>query len=54
MARLGTRFKLLREFVAFARQSRMYWIVPLMLILGLMAFVVAVGQISAPLLYTLF
>ena len=54
MSRVGYSFKLLREFVGFARERRVYWIVPLVVILGVAAFLIVVGQSSAPLIYTLF
>lgn len=54
MARLGYAGKLLKEFVDFARQNRMYWIVALILLLGLASFLVVSSQAMAPLLYTLF
>jgi hypothetical protein len=54
MARFSDSFKLLAEFIAFARENRAYWIIPLIIFLGLTAFVVVGGQSAAPLLYTLF
>jgi hypothetical protein len=54
MARLGYAGKLFKEFVDFARQNRMYWIVALILLLGLASFLVVSGQAMAPLIYTLF
>jgi hypothetical protein len=54
MARGRYRTKLFREFVQFARENRMYWIIPLVLFLGLAALVVVVGQAAAPLIYALF
>jgi hypothetical protein len=50
--RRGSR--VLRDFVRFALENRMYWIIPLVLFLGLAAFVVVAGQAAAPLIYTLF
>ena len=54
MSRFRDSFKLLREFVEFARENNMYWIIPLILFLGLTALIVVGGQAAAPLLYTLF
>ncbi len=51
-ARLGG--KLLREFARFARDKKAYWIVPLILLLGLCGLVVVATQSVAPLIYTLF
>lgn len=54
MSRLGYSFKLLREFVGFARENRAYWIVPLVLMLGITGFLIVAGQGAAPLIYALF
>lgn len=54
MARLSYSFKLLREFTGLAREKKAYWLVPLVILLGIAAFVVVAGQAAAPLLYTLF
>jgi hypothetical protein len=54
MRRPGYGFKLLGEFFRFARAKRAYWIIPLILILGIAALVIVAGQSATPLLYTLF
>jgi hypothetical protein len=54
MAKLRHSWKLLREFTRFAHENKAYWIIPLMLVLGMIAFVVVAGQSAAPLLYALF
>ncbi len=54
MRRARYSFKLFREFVQFARAHRAYWIVPLILVLGVAGLLVATGQVAAPLLYALF
>ncbi len=54
MGKISYSFKLFAEFVRFARAHRVYWIVPLVVFLGLAALVVVGGQSAAPLLYTLF
>jgi hypothetical protein len=54
MSRFKDSFKLLAEFFRFARAHKVYWIIPLILFLGLAAMVVVGGQSVAPLLYTLF
>jgi hypothetical protein len=54
MAKISYSFKLFAEFVRFAREHKVYWIIPLVLVLGLAAVVVVGGQAAAPLLYTLF
>ena len=45
---------LLREFFTFARENKVFWIVPLVLVLLVLGFVIAAGQVSAPFIYTLF
>jgi hypothetical protein len=44
----------LGEVVEFARQNKVYWIVPLVLILGLVVLLVVTSQGAAPFIYTLF
>jgi len=46
--------RLLGEIFQFARERRAYWIVPLVLILGLAALFIVAGQSATPLIYTLF
>ena len=54
MAKIAYTGKLLREFLGFARARRVYWIVPLVVVLGLAALLVVAGQTAAPMIYTLF
>ena len=54
MPKISDSWKLLREFVSFARAHRTYWIVPLVLFLGFAALLIVAGQVAAPLIYTLF
>ncbi len=54
MKRAAFAGKLLRELVQFARENKVYWIVPLALFLGLCSLMILVSQSAAPLLYTLF
>lgn len=54
MAKANFAWKLLREFVDFARYNRTYWIIPLVLLLGLAGLLIVAGQVSTPLIYTLF
>ena len=44
----------LGEIVQFAKQNKVYWIVPLVLILGLVILLVVTSQATAPFIYTLF
>jgi hypothetical protein len=54
MKRASFGLKLLGEFVGFARENRVYWIVPLLLALALIAGIVVTSEVGAPLIYTLF
>jgi hypothetical protein len=54
MSRIGYSAKLFREIVRFAVANKMYWLIPLMLVLGVAALVVVVSQGAGPLIYTLF
>ncbi|MEE9608920.1 MAG: DUF5989 family protein [Myxococcota bacterium] len=54
MSRAGYSLKLFREFVQFAKESRNYWLIPLIVVLGLAAVLIVVGQSAAPLIYTIF
>ena len=54
MSKLRYTGTLLKEFLHFARAHKVYWIVPLLVVLGLMAILIATGQASAPFIYTLF
>ena len=54
MGKLSYGPKLFREFVRFGRERKMYWIIPLALVLGIATLAVVVSQGIAPLLYTLF
>jgi hypothetical protein len=54
MARIGQSAKLLREFWRFAVANKVYWLIPLMLVLGIAALVVVASQGASPLIYTLF
>ena len=47
-------FKLLGEIWGFAKQNRMYWMVPLFAVLATSAFVIGGSQVVAPLIYALF
>jgi hypothetical protein len=54
MPKIAHAAKLLREIVRFAVANKAYWLIPLMLVLGLAAVVVVASQGAAPLIYTLF
>jgi hypothetical protein len=53
--RLRHSFRLANEFLAYAVVNRVWWIVPLVVLLGVVAIAVTVTQAAAPYtLYTLF
>ncbi len=54
MAKIGHGAKMLREIVRFAVANKAYWLIPLILVLGLAAVVMVASQGAAPLIYTLF
>ena len=54
MGKIAYSAKLFQEFVAFARARRVYWIVPLALLLGAASLLVVATQAVTPVLYTLF
>ena len=54
MPKLSDGIELLREYSRFARDHKVYWIVPLVVILLLAGLLIVVSQAAAPLLYTLF
>ena len=47
----GTLFM---EFIRFAVIHKVYWIIPLVLMLGLMTLLIVAGESTAPFIYTLF
>ena len=54
MRRLGYLGSFMREIFDFARQNKVYWIVPFVLVLGLVVLLVVTSQATAPFIYTLF
>lgn len=54
MGKLGYSGQLLRELVAFAKENKVYWIVPLVLTLGILTLLIFGGQGASPFIYTLF
>lgn len=45
---------LLREFFRFAVANKVYWIVPMVIVLIVLTLLITLGQVSAPFIYTLF
>lgn len=54
MRRLGYAGRLFREVVGLARARKVYWIIPLVILLAVASLLIVAGQSSAPVLYTLF
>ncbi len=54
MDRLAYVGTLLKHLWGFAREHKVYWMVPLLLVLGLLALVIFTGQASTPFIYALF
>lgn len=53
MRRLGYVGTLLGHLVRFASENKVYWMVPLLVVLGLLGVVIFAGQASTPFLYSL-
>lgn len=54
MRKLGYVGSLLKEVFQFAREHKAYWLIPFILVLGLVVLLVVTSQASAPFIYTLF
>ena len=54
MRKIAYTGRLFREFWQFARENKMYWIIPLILVLGAMVLLILASQGAAPFIYTLF
>ncbi len=54
MSKLRYSRRLFGEFVGFARENRTYWIVPLVIILGMAAAAIVGSGAATPLIYALF
>lgn len=54
MSKLRYSSTLLKDFLAFAREHKVYWIVPLVIVLGALVLLVVTGQVSAPFIYSIF
>ncbi len=53
MGRLRHSGKLFRDLYRFAAKNKIYWIVPLVLVLGLLGVVIATSQAATPFIYSL-
>ena len=54
MSRGSYSIKLFTEILKFAQERRVYWMVPLVLLLALATLFVVTSETVAPLIYTLF
>ncbi len=54
MSKLAYTRKLFKEFLLFAKQNKVYWIIPLLLLLLAAAAVIVGSQAAAPFVYTMF
>lgn len=51
----GKQLSLVQEFLAFMVESKKWWLAPILLVLGLVGVLVALGSTgAAPFIYTLF
>jgi hypothetical protein len=54
LRRAGYTVKLFLEFARFARENRVYWIMPLVVILGLTGLLIFFNDTATTEIYTLF
>lgn len=54
MHKLARSYRLAKDFVQFARENKAWWLLPLMVLLGLAGLVAWASSAAAPMLYTLF
>jgi len=52
--KIGYLGKLMAELFDFAKKEKIYWIMPLLLILILIGILIVTSQAAAPFIYTLF
>jgi len=53
VGRLRHSGKLFRDLWGFAAKNKVYWIVPLVVVLAILGFVIATGQAATPFIYSL-
>lgn len=53
MYRLRHLTKLAGHLWGFAAENRVWWMVPLLVVLGILALAIVAGEASAPFIYTL-
>ena len=54
MAKMNQIGRLSRDLIGFAKKNKAYWIIPMVMVLGLMTLLIVGGQGAAPFIYTLF
>jgi hypothetical protein len=54
MGKLGFLGRLFSELFQFARKEKIYWLLPLVIVLLLVALFIVTSQVVAPFIYTLF
>ena len=54
MRRFNYSYRILRDFARFARENRVYWLVPLVVVLGMLSLLIVAIHALAPFVYTLF
>jgi hypothetical protein len=47
-------WQLLKDLFAFAWKKKVWWIVPVVLAMLILAALIVIGEVSAPFIYTLF
>lgn len=53
MRRLRHAGRLLGHLWGFASEHKAWWMIPMLVVLGLLALLIAAGEASAPFIYTL-
>lgn len=52
---MANRTSIVNEFVMFIKENKAYWMVPILIVLGLFGIFIALGATgAAPFIYTLF
>jgi hypothetical protein len=54
MGKLSYTGTLIKDLLGFAKQNKAYWIIPMIVVLGITALLVVASQVVAPFIYTLF
>lgn len=54
VGKLSYASKLFVEFIRFAKEHKVYWLLPLVIVLGFVGILVVASHMVAPFIYTLF